>query len=151
MCVCVCVCVCAALCVSTCQSQCRLLLVYPLLHASLPCASLSSPACLPPHYCLYWHLPRPSRTVFLSCLIAVSSLSASVPSFLPFIPLSPLFSFLLLFPSSSFSFLLPLSPPSPRSSSSFSVSASPSLPISISISHSKTVGASAPITPSHLR
>ena len=39
-----------------------------------------------------------------------SRLSAYVPSSLPFIPLSPLFSFLLLVPSSSFSFLLPLSP-----------------------------------------
>ena len=107
-CPCVCVCARVALCMSTCQSWCRLLLVYPLLHASL--VSLSSPACLPPHHCLYLHRPCPSRTIFLSGLVAISSLSTSVPSFLPFIPLSLLFSPPL---PSSFSFLLPPAPPSP--------------------------------------
>lgn len=133
---------------STRQSRCRLLLVCPLLHASLPCLRL----CLPPHHCLYWHRPRPSRTVFLSCPMAISSVCLC--SFLPPIhsSLSSLFSSsfpLLLSPSSSLYHPLPLSPPPHCSSSSFSVSPSP--PVSISISHSNTFGASAPITPSHLR
>ena len=107
VCVCVCVCVCSSVCVHV-----SIPVPITLGLSFTPCisslsASLSSPACLPPHYCLYWHLPHPSRTVFLSCLMAVSSLSASVPSFLPFIPLSSL---LFSPPLSLFFFLLP--PPS---------------------------------------
>ena len=138
-CPCVCVCVCARVWLCVCPPvnlgadySWSILYSMPLLS---PC--LSSPACLPPHHCLYLHRPCPSRTIFLSGLVAISSLSASVPSFLPFIPLSPLFSFLPLFPLLSPSSSLQHLPP-PCSSSSFSVSLSP--PVSISISHSKTVG-----------
>ena len=103
-CVCVCVCVCPRVNLGADYSW-SILYSMPLLS---PC--LSSPACLPPHHCLYLHRPCPSRTIFLSGLMAISSLSTSVPSFLPFIPLSLLFSPPL---PSSFSFLLPPAPPSP--------------------------------------
>ena len=96
-------CPCVCVCVSTHRSRCRLLLVCPLLHASLPCLRL----CLLPHHCLYWHRPRPSRTVFLSCPMAISSVCLC--SFLPPIH-SSVSSLLFSPPRSLFFFLLP--PPS---------------------------------------
>lgn len=116
-----------------------------------------SVSCLPPHHCLYWHRP-PSlpRTVFLSCPMAISSVClCSFPS----LPFHSSLSSLLFSPPLSLFFLsflllyhpLPLSPPPPFPPLFFlsALSLSACLYINISLQHCP--GASAPITPSHLR